>query len=200
MTQIQPNNEPFTANATVASKIIVYLSFILIIPIIMFIVSRNNLLRLQQSIEQTAGDIDVQLKKRFDLLTKLVDATKGYMKYEKSTLTEVVKLRANMTTMKDYSQANSVLNDAFSKFNVLLENYPNLKASETVQQLQVSAKDCEDNIAAARRFYNANIQVFNSKLKTFPSNVIATNLQLVSKEYFSATSDERKDVKIDFNI
>lgn len=200
MAEIHPNNEPFKANAGIGSKFIVYLSFILIIPIILYIVSRNNLLRLQQSIEQTAGDIDVQLKKRFDLLNKLVDATKGYMKYEKSTLTEVVKLRSNMSTMQDYAKANNALTDAFSKFNVLLENYPNLRASENVQQLQLAAKDCEDNIAAARRFYNANIQVFNSKLKTFPSNVVATGLQLISKDYFSATAEERKDVKIDLNI
>ncbi|WP_338979789.1 LemA family protein [Spiroplasma endosymbiont of Lasioglossum malachurum] len=198
MSTIKPSNESFTAQPSLFGKIMVYLSFVLIFPIILFIVSRNNFLRLQQSIEETASDIDVQLKRRFDLLTKLVDATKGYMKFEKSTLTDVVSLRSGkMETMSDLSKADSGLNAAFGKFNALLENYPNLKANTTVLKLQSGAKDCEDNIAAARRFYNANVKVFNSKIKTFPSNVVASTLNLVSKDYFLASDSDRQDIKID---
>lgn len=198
MSTIKPSNESFTAQPSLFGKIMVYLSFILIFPIILFIVSRNNFLRLQQSIEETASDIDVQLKRRFDLLTKLLDATKGYMKFEKGTLTDVVSLRSGkMETMGDLAKADSSLNAAFGKFNALLENYPDLKASTTVLQLQSGAKDCEDNIAAARRFYNANVKVFNSKIKTFPSNVVASTLNLVSKDYFAASDGDRQDIKID---
>ncbi|WP_174480407.1 LemA family protein [Spiroplasma endosymbiont of Danaus chrysippus] len=198
MSTIKPSNESFTAQPSLFGKIMVYLSFVLIFPIILFIVSSNNFLRLQQSIEETASDIDVQLKRRFDLLTKLVDATKGYMKFEKSTLTDVVSLRSGkMETMSDLSKADSGLNAAFGKFNALLENYPDLKANTTVLQLQSGAKDCEDNIAAARRFYNANVKVFNSKIKTFPSNVVASTLNLVSKDYFLASDSDRQDIKID---
>lgn len=198
MSTIKPSNESFTAQPSLFGKIMVYLSFVLIFPIILFIVSRNNFLRLQQSIEETASDIDVQLKRRFDLLTKLVDATKGYMKFEKSTLTDVVSLRSGkMETMSDLSKADSGLNATFGKFNALLENYPDLKANTTVLQLQSGAKDCEDNIAAARRFYNANVKVFNSKIKTFPSNVVASTLNLVSKDYFLASDSDRQDIKID---
>lgn len=198
MSTIKPSNESFTAQPSLFGKIMVYLSFVLIFPIILFIVSRNNFLRLQQSIEETASDIDVQLKRRFDLLTKLVDATKGYMKFEKSTLTDVVSLRSGkMETMSDLSKADSGLNAAFGKFNALLENYPDLKANTTVLQLQSGAKDCEDNIASARRFYNANVKVFNSKIKTFPSNVVASTLNLVSKDYFLASDSDRQDIKID---
>ncbi|WP_338975284.1 LemA family protein [Spiroplasma endosymbiont of Monopis laevigella] len=198
MSTIKPSNESFTAQPSLFGKIMVYLSFVLIFPIILFIVSRNNFLRLQQSIEETASDIDVQLKRRFDLLTKLVDATKGYMKFEKSTLTDVVSLRSGkMETMSDLSKADSGLNAAFGKFNALLENYPDLKANTTVLQLQSGAKDCEDNIAAARRFYNANVKVFNSEIKTFPSNVVASTLNLVSKDYFLASDSDRQDIKID---
>lgn len=198
MSTIKPSNESFTAQPSLFGKIMVYLSFVLIFPIILFIVSRNNFLRLQQSIEETASDIDVQLKRRFDLLTKLVDATKGYMKFEKSTLTDVVSLRSGkMETMSDLSKADSGLNAAFGKFNALLENYPDLKANTTVLQLQSGAKDCENNIAAARRFYNANVKVFNSKIKTFPSNVVASTLNLVSKDYFLASDSDRQDIKID---
>ncbi|WP_342257534.1 LemA family protein [Spiroplasma endosymbiont of Nomada ruficornis] len=198
MSTIKPSNESFTAQPSLFGKIMVYLSFVLIFPIILFIVSRNNFLRLQQSIEETASDIDVQLKRRFDLLTKLVDATKGYMKFEKSTLTDVVSLRSGkMETMSDLSKADSGLNAAFGKFNALLENYPDLKANTTVLQLQSGAKDCEDNIAAARRFYNANVKVFNSKIKTFPSNVVASTLNLVSKDYFLTSDSDRQDIKID---
>ncbi|BET38013.1 LemA family protein [Spiroplasma ixodetis] len=198
MSTIKPSNESFTAQPSLFGKIMVYLSFVLIFPIILFIVSRNNFLRLQQSIEETASDIDVQLKRRFDLLTKLVDATKGYMKFEKSTLTDVASLRSGkMETMSDLSKADSGLNATFGKFNALLENYPDLKANTTVLQLQSGAKDCEDNIAAARRFYNANVKVFNSKIKTFPSNVVASTLNLVSKDYFLASDSDRQDIKID---
>lgn len=198
MSTIKPSNESFTAQPSLFGKIMVYLSFVLIFPIILFIVSRNNFLRLQQSIEETASDIDVQLKRRFDLLKKLVDATKGYMKFEKSTLTDVVSLRSGkMETMSNLSKADSGLNAAFGKVNALLENYPDLKANTTVLQLQSGAKDCEDNIAAARRFYNANVKVFNSKIKTFPSNVVASTLNLVSKDYFLASDSDRQDIKID---
>lgn len=198
MSTIKPSNESFTAQPSLFGKIMVYFSFILIFPIILFIVSRNNFLRLQQSIEETASDIDVQLKRRFDLLTKLLDATKGYMKFEKGTLTDVVSLRSGkMETMGDLAKADSGLNAAFGKFNALLENYPDLKTSTTVLQLQSGAKDCEDNIAAARRFYNANVKVFNSKIKTFPSNVVASTLNLVSKDYFVASDRDRQDIKID---
>ncbi len=198
MSTIKPSNESFTAQPSLFGKIMVYSSFILLFPIILFIVSRNNFLRLQQSIEETASDIDVQLKRRFDLLTKLLDATKGYMKFEKGTLTDVVSLRSGkMETMGDLAKADSGLNAAFGKFNALLENYPDLKASTTVLQLQSGAKDCEDNIAAARRFYNANVKVFNSKIKTFPSNVVASTLNLVSKDYFVAADGDRQDIKID---
>lgn len=197
MSTIKPSNESFSAQPSLFGKIIVYLSFILIFPIILFIVSRNNFLRLQQSIEETASDIDVQLKRRFDLLTKLLDATKGYMNFEKGTLTQVVALRSGkMETMNDLAKADTGLNAAFGKFNALLENYPDLKANTTVLQLQVGAKDCEDNIAAARRFYNANVKVFNSKIKVFPSNVVAATLNLISKDYFVATDTDRQDVKI----
>lgn len=198
MSTIKPSNESFTAQPSLFGKIMVYSSFILLLPIILFIVSRNNFLRLQQSIEETASDIDVQLKRRFDLLTKLLDATKGYMKFEKGTLTDVVSLRSGkMETMGELAKADSGLNAAFGKFNALLENYPDLKANTTVLQLQSGAKDCEYNIAAARRFYNANVKVFNSKIKTFPSNVVASTLNLVSKDYFVAADSDRQDIKID---
>ncbi|WP_425381622.1 LemA family protein [Spiroplasma endosymbiont of Polydrusus pterygomalis] len=198
MSTIKPSNESFTAQPSLFGKIMVYSSFILLFPIILFIVSRNNFLRLQQSIEETASDIDVQLKRRFDLLTKLLDATKGYMKFEKGTLTDVVSLRSGkMETMGELAKADSGLNAAFGKFNALLENYPDLKANTTVLQLQSGAKDCEDNIAAARRFYNANVKVFNSKIKTFPTNVVASTLNLVSKDYFVAADGDRQDIKID---
>lgn len=201
MISIKPSNESFTAQPSLLGKIIVYLSFILIFPIIMYIVSRNNFLRLQQSIEETASDIDVQLKRRFDLLTKLLDATKGYMKFEKETLSKIIALRSGkMETMQDFSKTENGLNSAFGKFNALLENYPELKANTTVLQLQSGAKDCEDNIAAARRFYNANVKVFNSKIKTFPTNVIPASLHLISKDYFVAADTDRQDVKIDLSL
>ncbi|PQP79654.1 LemA family protein [Spiroplasma sp. ChiS] len=194
------NNAEVPATSSFWGKFFVYISFILIIPIFLFILLRNNLIRNKEKIEETASDIDVQLKRRVDMLTKLIDSTKQYMKYEKDTLSAVVELRSQANknlNVKELDQINNAVTSQVGKINVLLENYPDLKANNSVIQLQAGIRDCEDNIAAARRFYNSAVRDFNASLKTWPSNVTASSLKLSTFLYFEANVADRQDVKID---
>ncbi|AGM24646.1 LemA family protein [Spiroplasma chrysopicola] len=193
-----PKNEEVVAKASGLGKFFVYIWFILIFPIFFYIGTRNNLIRQKERIEETASGIDVQLKRRVDMLTKLIDSTKQYMKYEKDTLEGVIALRtqANNLKVQDFEKVNSKVNEQLGKINVTLENYPDLKASNNVIELQKGIRDCEDNIAAARRFYNSAAREFNGKIKTWPSNVAASALKLHSFLYFEATIEERQDVKV----
>ncbi|WP_342256782.1 LemA family protein [Spiroplasma endosymbiont of Poecilobothrus nobilitatus] len=194
------NNAEVTATSIFWGKFFVYIWFILIIPIFLFILSRNNLIRNKEKIEETASDIDVQLKRRIDMLTKLIDSTKKYMKYEKDTLAAVVELRSQANknlNVKELEQINNSVTSQAGKINVLLENYPDLKANNSVNELQEGIRDCEDNIAAARRFYNSAVRDFNASLKTWPSNVAASSLKLSTFLYFEANAADRQDVNID---
>lgn len=194
------NNAEVPATSSFWGKFFVYIWFILIIPILFWILSRNNLIRNKEKIEETASDIDVQLKRRIDMLTKLIDSTKQYMKYEKDTLTTVVELRSQANknlNVKELEQVNNAVTSQAGKINVLLENYPDLKANNSVIELQAGIRDCEDNIAAARRFYNSAVRDFNASLKTWPSNVAASSLRLSTFLYFEANAADRQDVKID---
>ncbi|WP_253301310.1 LemA family protein [Spiroplasma endosymbiont of Phyllotreta cruciferae] len=194
------NNAEVAAKSNFLGKFFVYIWFILIFPIFLFILSRNNLIRNKEKIEETASDIDVQLKRRVDMLTKLIDSTKQYMKYEKDTLTTIVELRSQANqnlNVKELDKVNNAITSQAGKINVLLENYPDLKANNSVIELQTGIKDCEDNIAVARRFYNSAVRDFNASLKTWPSNVATSSLRLNTFLYFEADVADRQDVKID---
>lgn len=198
--QIKPKNEKFIAQATAGEKFFIYLSMILIIPIFWYIGKKNWFNRTIQKIEETASGIDIQLKKRKDLLIKLLDAAKGYMKFEKETLNQITSMRSqNVNNIKDMAQANMQMDQVQRAINVQIENYPDLKAITAVRELQKSAQDCEDNIAAARRFFNYEVRIYNQNLRTYPSNVIASKMGLESEFYFEATIEEREDVKINFD-
>ena len=193
------NNVEEPAKASVFGKFFVYISFILIIPIFIFIGTRNSLIRQKQRIEETASDIDVQLKRRMDMLTKLVDVTKQYMQYEKSTLSTITELRSQTSPfkIKDVDRINKAISDQMGRINMLMENYPDLKANNSVIELQTGIRDCEDNIAAARRFYNSEVRDFNGRIKTWPTNVAAGTIHAQTYLYFEAALVDRQDVKID---
>lgn len=194
------SNTEEKAQASFLGKFFVYLWFILLFPIFLYIKTRNNLIREKEQIEETASGIDVQLKRRVDILSKLIDSTKQYMKYEKDTLTAIVELRQQTTNnikVKDFEKINSAISNQTGRINVLLENYPDLKANNSVIELQAGIKDCEDNIAAARRFYNSASRDFNAHIKTWPANVAASAMNMQTYLYFEAAETDRQDVKID---
>ncbi|PKM62791.1 MAG: LemA family protein [Firmicutes bacterium HGW-Firmicutes-21] len=170
---------------------------IVLLLVIWFIATRNKIVRAEVKIDEAASGIDVALTKRFDVLTKMLDVTKGYAKYEAETLTRVVSLRKGMS-MSERSEANAKMDDMLRGINVLVENYPDLKASENYKQLQLSILDVEEHLQASRRLYNGNVTVFNNIIVTFPSSAVAGMMGKSKKEFFEAEAKKRADVKMDF--
>ena len=204
--QIKPKNEIIRAKSSGFGKLFIF--FLMTIPVglgwIWYIQKRNYFRRELQRIQETASGIDVQLKKRFDLLNKLVDAVKGSMKFEKSTLQTITELRQQKGNRElkpnEMGNYNEEISKIMSGINVQLENYPDLKSSNNVMQLQNAAQDCEDNISAARRFYNTSVRSFNSDILVYPNNVAASGMNLETQLYFEASNEERQDVKIDLSF
>lgn len=158
------------------------MSPIIIVAIVVVVVAAilammyNALVRLNQQSDEAFSDITVQLKRRYDLIPNLVNAVKGYAKHEKSVFEEVTAARANAlsaTGVAETAQADNQFTQALKSLFAVAEAYPDLKASENFQQLQAEITDTEDKIQASRRFYNGVVRDFNTKRKTFPTNIFA---------------------------
>ncbi len=161
----------------------------------------NRFKRQQLMIENAKSDIDIALTKRFDLLTKMFDITKGYSKHEKETLSDVIGLRSgipNGTTAKDLSSINSKLDSEAKKIEITFEKYPELKANALFLELQASSRDAEEHLQASRRLYNNNVRIYNESLVVFPSSVIAKHYHFQKSDFFEAEEASKKDVKLDF--
>ena len=170
---------------------------VLLIIVIWFISVSNAFNRDIVKIDEADSGIDVALTKRYDVLTKMLDITKGYAKHEKETLFETINLRKDMT-MAEKSEANNKMSEAFGKINVIAEAYPELKASENFKTLQTAIADVEEHLQAARRLYNANISSYNQRVVSFPSSMIASSKGLSKREFFEADEAKKEDVKIEF--
>ncbi len=196
--EIKPKNEIIKPQVSTGGKLMIYLSFIFIIPIFWYISKRNSFKRAKQNIEETASGIDVQLKKRYDLLIKLIDSTKQYMKFEQNLLKDITSLRTgNTTNVSEMNDRNLKMDNVSRAINVQLENYPDLKSAQTVVNLQLAARDSEQDIAASRRFYNSSVRNYNQSILTYPGSVISDNMNLETEIFFEASANERQDVKID---
>lgn len=197
--EIKPKNEIVKPKVSMGGKIFIYILFILIIPIFWYIGKQNAFKRSKQNIEETASGIEVQLKKRYDLLTKLIETTKQYMKFEKNILEDITSLRTGNTNgnIREMNETNLKMDRISRAINVQLENYPDLKSAQTVVNLQLATRDCEEDIAASRRFYNTSVRNYNQSILTYPGNVVADKLNLQTEIFFEATPAERQDVKID---
>jgi LemA protein len=178
-------------------EILYVLGGLVLIVLIWYIATRNTIARAEVKIDEAESGIDVALTKRYDMLTKLLDVTKGYAKHEAETLEKVVNLRQGMT-MRERSAENAKMDDVFRQLNILVENYPDLKASENFKQLQSAIMDVEEHLQAARRLYNGNVTIFNNLLVSFPSSVVANSMGKMKKEFFEAEASKRADVKMEF--
>lgn len=181
---------PYVIGAAVVAVIIIF-----------WVISTTNQFRVMQvKIDESESSIDVALTKRFDLLTKMFAATKGYMKHEKDTLTEVVAMRqpGHGASMKEKQEFANQMTRGLEAINVVVEQYPDLKASANVAKLQDSTTEVEENLQASRRVYNSNVSVYNQKLVVFPSSVIANWKKFTKREFFEAEEAKRQDVKFDF--
>lgn len=170
---------------------------IILIILIWFVSTSNALNKAIVKIDEANSGIDVALTKRYDVLTKMLDITKGYAKHEKETLFETINLRKDMT-MAEKSEANNKMSEAFGKINVIAEAYPELKSSENFKTLQLSVSDVEEHLQAARRLYNANISSYNQMIVSFPTSIIAGMKGLAKKDFFVADEAKKEDVKMEF--
>ena len=172
---------------------------IVVIILIALFVTYNSFVKLNNKVKEAFATMDVYLKKRWDLIPNIVETVKGYAKHEKSTLTEVVKMRNsaydNMTD-DEKIKTNEKLSSSIFKIMALAESYPDLKANENFKDLSNQLSQIEDDIANSRKYYNATIRDFNNKVEMFPSNVIAKIFGYKSKNMFEANEEERQNVKV----
>ncbi len=159
----------------------------------------NGLIRRRNAVDQAFSTIDVQLTQRYDLIPKLVETVKQYMTHERSLLEEIVRLRTKAvqsTSQGDKITADNELSNAMGRLNVVMENYPQLRASDTFVQLQRSLNEVEEQLAAARRSYNAAVTDYNNAVQTFPSSLIAGSTGFGLRQMFIADVQKRADVDI----
>lgn len=174
---------------------------VIAIAIVWLIALYNGLVVLKNRCEEAWSDIDIQLKRRYDLIPNLIETVKGYAKQEKEVFTKVTEARATAmqaTAPADKAKAENVLSDTLKSLFAVSENYPQLKSSENFLQLQKELTDTEDKIQASRRFYNANVLSFNNRLQVFPSNMVAGMLGYQRRGFFEVAEGEKEPVKVQF--
>ncbi len=165
----------------------------------------NSLIRLKNRVDEAWSDIDVQLKRRYDLIPNLIETVKGYATHERETLEKVTEARTNAMKAQEggdakaQAEAENMLSSTLKSIFALSENYPDLKANQNFLELQKELSDTENKIQASRRFYNGNVRDFNTKLEVFPTNIIGNMLGFKSREYFEIEDEkERENVKVKF--
>jgi LemA protein len=160
----------------------------------------NGLIKLKNRVDEAWSDIDVQLKRRYDLIPNLIETVKGYAKHEKETLENVIKARnsAMNTQGAGKAKAENALSETLKSIFALSESYPDLKANQNFLQLQDELSDTENKIQASRRFYNTNVRDFNTKIQIFPNNMIAGMLKFTNRDFFEADKAEKENVKVKF--
>jgi LemA protein len=179
---------------------------ILAIVIVWLIATYNGLIRSKNQVDEAYSDIDVQLKRRYDLIPNLIETVKGYAAHEQGTLQKVTEARAaamqvhdnKNASMADREKAENMLSNTLKSLFAISENYPDLKASQNFLQLQDELSDTENKIQASRRFYNGNVRDFNTKIQVFPTNMIASALKFTKYDFFQAAEGEKQNVQVKF--
>ncbi len=177
------------------------LIIVLVLIVLWAISVYNSLIALRNRVKDQWAQIDVQLKRRFDLIPNLVETVKGYTKHESETLEAVIKARntyVSATVPEEQMKADGELTKAISKLFALTESYPDLKANTNFQALQQELTETESKIAAARQFYNDTVMVYNNKVSMVPSNIIASLFKFNKEAFFEANETERQNVQVKF--
>lgn len=162
----------------------------------------NSLVSLKTQIDEAWSSIDVQLKRRADLIPNLVEAVKGYAKHEKTIFIDVTKARSALMSAKSLpakAEASDMLTNALGKLFAVAENYPQLKANENFVHLQKELSDTEDKVAYSRQYYNTTVKDYNVKIQTFPNTLFNEALGFSEKDFFATAEEEKKSVKVDFS-
>lgn len=179
---------------------IVIITAIIAALLIGFIVINNSFRTTEVKVENQYSQIDIQLKKRFDLITNLVEVVKGYAKHEKQLFEEITNIRSNFNEAKDDKEKdklNNALSGQITKLFAVAEAYPELKSDKNFLDLQQQLKKVEEDIGYARQFYNDAVMTYNNKVKVFPSSIIASIMGYKEKEFFQAKQEEKENVKIE---
>lgn len=166
-----------------------------------FIGVYNLLIRLQNRVKEAWSDIEVQLKRRYDLIPNLVEIVKAYASHEKTVFEKVTEARGLAIAAQSFQEkakAEDALSNTLKTLFAVAENYPDLKANANFLDLQRELADTENKIQAARRFYNSNVLELNTKIETFPSNLIAKMFKFKKAEFFEASEEEKEVVEIKF--
>jgi len=182
--------------------ILIIILALIVIGVFYFIGIYNALIRLRNQVKNAWSQIDVQLKRRHDLIPNLIETAKGYMKHERETLENITKARAHAMeaqTVGEKSQAEGALSGAMGQFMLVVENYPDLKANQNFLALHEELTSTENKISFARQGYNDQVLFFNNKIQMFPSNIIAGMFNFKEEEFFELEDEgEREAPKVSF--
>lgn len=182
---------------------LLYIILIIAVLIVLWVVAvYNGLIKRRNRTKEAWADIDVQLKRRYDLIPNLVETVKGYATHERELFEKVTEARSRAMgakSIKEHSDAENALSSTLKTLFAVSENYPQLRASENFLELQKELTDTEDKVQAARRFYNNNVMELNTKIESFPANLIASTFGFKQMELFElAEKEEREPVKVQF--
>jgi LemA protein len=176
---------------------VIIIIVLLLLAGLIYVLVRNSLVSLNQRVGESWSGIDVQLKRRHDLVPNLVESVKGYASHESETFEKVTQARAaamQASGPAEASQAEGQLTAALSGLRVVAEQYPQLRATENFQQLQRQLSELEDEIQASRRIYNSNARQFNTRIQQWPASIVANQMSYTEKEYFSIEEPSERDV------
>lgn len=176
---------------------------VVVIILIFFFITYNSFVKENNKVNEAFATMDVYLKKRWDLIPNIIETVKGYAKHEKDTLKEIVELRNNVDSYDKLSadekiKTNEKMSSSITKIMALAESYPDLKANENFLSLQTDLSSIEDEIAQARKYYNAVVRDYNNKVQMIPTNIVAMILGYKTKAMFETAEAERENVKVSF--
>jgi LemA protein len=182
---------------------LIIIAVVIVLLVLFVIAAYNALIRLRNQVDNAWSQIDVQLKRRHDLIPNLVETAKGYMKHERGTFEAITEARSRAMgakTVSEASKAEGSLGEALSKFMLVVENYPDLKANQNFLAVQEELASTENRISFARQSYNDQVLFFNNKIQMFPSNVVANMFNFSKRDFFELESGAEREVpKVSFN-
>lgn len=183
-----------------STELLIVIGILAVIALFLWIVY-NSLVTAKLRIQEALSQIDIQLKRRTDLIPNLVETVKGYAKHEKELLENITKARSSLMKadgVKEKAEANNMLSDNLKSLFAVAENYPQLKANENFAKLQDELTDTENKIAYSRQFYNSTVLDYNTKIQVFPNNLVAGLFTFKQEEFFETEEEEKEAVKVSF--
>jgi len=177
---------------------------VIVLLVFVLVLMYNSLISLRNRVKEAFSDIGVQQKRRYNLIPNLIETVKGYAKHEKETLEDVVKARTNAMNANEagdiekMQETENMLSSTLKSIFALSESYPDLKANENFMNLQNELTDTEDKIMSSRRFYNNNVQLFNTKIEQVPTNIIAKIFGFAQEKFFQIKEEEKENIKVSF--